>query len=127
MYQRVIDLLENENDALDLMTINDRLGLTSVDELKELQSILDGLVKDLTVYQTKKNKYILYTKCTNFRKGKIKLYKKGFGFLLLDKEEDIHISKDNLGFALDGDTVLVEIIYPNPERPEGRVIKIPYR
>lgn len=124
MYQRVIDLLENENDALDLMTINDRLGLTSVDELKELQSILDGLVKDLTVYQTKKNKYILYTKCTNFRKGKIKLYKKGFGFLLLDKEEDIHISKDNLGFALDGDTVLVEIIDPNPERPEGRVIKI---
>ena len=124
MYQNVIDLLEHENDALDLMSINDRLGLKSVDELKELQKILDELVKDLTVYQTKKNKYILYTKCPSFRKGKIKVYKKGFGFLLLDGEEDIHISKDALGYALDGDTVLVEVTDPNPERPEGRVIKI---
>ena len=53
MKDRIIELLENEYDALDVISINDKLGLTSVDELRELQGYLDELVQDLVVYQTK--------------------------------------------------------------------------
>lgn len=124
MKEKILELLESEFDALDVMVINDKLGLTTVEELRELQYALNELIDELVVYQTKKNKYILYTKCPNFRKGVIDISKKGFGFLLLDDENDIYISKDNLAYALDGDTVLVEITDFNPEKPEGKVIKV---
>lgn len=124
MKEKITLLLENEYDALDIITINDKLGLTSVDELRELQVCLEELVKELVVYQTKKNKFILYTKCPNFKKGIIQVNKKGFGFLLMDGEEDIHIAKEALAYALDGDTVLVEVVGGTKGNPEGKVLKI---
>lgn len=124
MKEQVLNILENEFDALDIMAINDRLGLTTVEELRDLQFAIDELVKELVVYQTKKNKYILYTKCPNFRKGKLDLNKKGNGFLVLEDEQDIFISKDALGYALDGDIVLVEILDFDEKRPEGKVIRV---
>ena len=124
MKERIVEILDKEYDALDIMAINDRLGLTTVEELRNLQAYLEELVNELVVYQTKKNKFILYTKCPNFKKGVIQVNKKGFGFLLLENEEDIHISRENLSYALDGDTCLVEIVGGKGENPEGKVIKI---
>ena len=124
MKERILEILEKEYDALDIMAINDLLGLSTVEELQNLQAYLDELVRELVVYQTKKNKFILYTKCPNFKKGVIQVNKKGFGFLLMDGEDDIHIAKDQLGYALDGDTCLVEIVGGKSGNPEGKVIKI---
>lgn len=122
--KRILDLLESEFSAIDLMTINDRLGLETVDELKELQTSLNELVDSLDVYLTKKNKYILYSKCPNFRKGKIQLNKSGNGFLILENEDDIFIPRESLNYALEDDEVLVEMITGNTRKIEGRVIKI---
>ena len=122
MKERIVELLKNEYDAIDIITINDKLGLSSVDELRDLQGYLDELADELVVYITKKNRYILYENCKNFKKGKIAVNKKGFGFLLLPDEDDIHIAYDNLNLALDGDTVLVEVT--DPSRKEGRVLKV---
>lgn len=124
MREKVLNFLDTQYDALDIIRINDELGLNTADELRELQDVLASLVNELIVYRTKKDKYILYSKCPNFKIGTIDVNKKGFGFLLVDDGEDIHISRDSLNYALDGDTVLVEIIDFNPERPEGRVIKV---
>ena len=124
MKERIVEILDKEYDALDIMTINDLLGLTTVEELQNLQAYLEELVNELVVYQTKKNKFILYTKCPNFKKGVIQVNKKGFGFLLMQGEDDIHIAKDQLGYALDGDTCLVEIVGGKSGNPEGKVIKI---
>lgn len=137
MKERILELLDKEYDALDIITINDKLGLTTVEELQSLQFYLDELISELEVYLTKKNKYILFSKCPNFKKGIISVNKKGFGFLNIPAEEriikvqgkdvrqpDIHIAKDKLGFALDGDFVLVEVLGSDMEHPEGKVIKI---
>ena len=110
MKERILEILEKEYDALDIMALDAKLGLTTAEEWRDLQAYLQELVNELVVYQTKKNKFILYTKCPNFKKGVMQVNKKGFGFLLLDGEDDIHIAKENLGFALDGDTCLVEIV-----------------
>ncbi len=122
MKEEVLKVLENEYSALDIISINDQLGLTTVEELQELENTLTSLVQDYEVYYTKKKKYILYSKCPNFRKGIIDVKKGGYGFLLLKEEEDIHIKEENLRYALDGDMVLVEIL--DEKKHEGKVIRV---
>ena len=125
MKDEILNLLKDEYDALDVMTIYDRLNLKNTEELGTLQNYLYELVDEMVLYQTKKNKYILYDKCPNFKKGKIDVKTTGNAFLLQD-DKDIFISKKNVSFALDGDYVLVEVIKPETKNDlaEGRVIKI---
>ena len=124
MKERLLELLQNEYSALDVMTIANKLGLKTPEEVSNLQEVLEECQKEFTVYLTKKNKYILYVNCPNFRKGVISVNKKGFGFLInkTPGEEDIHISADNLNKALDDDFVLVEVI--DESKWEGKVICI---
>jgi len=124
MRENILELLDKEFSALDLMTINDKLGLSSVDDLTTLEYELNLLVKDQIVYLTNKNKYILYSKCPDFKKGRMQINKSGNGFLVLDDEEDIFIDRDNVGFALDGDIVLVKITEDKGKKREGMVIKV---
>lgn len=124
MRDNILKLLENSFDALDFMAIADSLNLNSVEELESLKFELDLLINDLTVYYTKKNKYILYTKCPNFRKGRIQINKNGNGFVLLDSEDDLFVPRESLNYALDGDNVLVEILTNSNGKKEGRIIKI---
>ena len=124
MKERLLELLQNEYSALDEMTIADKLGLKTPEEVSNLQDVLEECQKEFTIYLTRKNKYILYVNCPNFRKGVISVNKKGFGFLIntTPGEEDIHISADNLNKALDDDYVLVEVI--DESKWEGKVISI---
>ena len=124
MKERLLEVLQNEYSALDVMTIADKLGLKTPEEVSDLQDVLEECTKEFTIYLTKKNKYILYVNCPNFRKGKLSVTKKGYGFLLNETkgEEDIYISADNLNKALDDDYVLVEVT--DEIKWEGKVITI---
>lgn len=124
MREEVLKILQDEYDAMDIIKMNDKLGLRTAEELRQLQDILLSLEKELIVYRTKKNRFVLYANCPSFRVGKLTVNKKGFGFLLLDGEEDVHISASSLGLALDGDKVLVELLNNDPVRREGRVVKV---
>lgn len=61
--------------------------------------------------------------------GRMKKYSKGFGFVIIDNdriENDVFISKYNMGGAMDGDFVQVDLIPRHYWRksPEGIVIKV---
>ena len=84
---------------------------------------MDELVQDGLVFKTKKDKYILYENTPGIKKGTLAINKKGFGFLILDKEDDLYIDEHNLNGAIDGDIVVCEIIMRGVKK-EGRVIKI---
>lgn len=124
MREKILELLENEYSALEIMTINDKLGLTSVEELQSLEYELDLLIKDHIVYFTNKNRYILLEKCPDFRKGTMQINKSGNGFVVLKDEEDVFVHKNNVGYALEGDQVLVKIFDTKSKKPEGMVIKV---
>lgn len=124
MKEDIIAVLEKSGIALDLLAISDELGLKTVEELRSLDGEINALVKDFVVYKTKKDKYMLYSKCANFKMGKLSVNKKGFGFLIVNGGEDIYISKDNIGYALDKDEVLVEIIAQEGKKIEGKVLKV---
>lgn len=124
MRDKILELLENEYSALELMTINDKLGLTSVEDLQRLEYELDLLIKEHIVYFTNKNRYILLEKCPDFKKGVMQINKSGNGFVVLKDEEDVFVHKSNIGYALDGDTVLVKIYDTKTKKPEGMIIKV---
>ena len=89
MKDQILDVLKDIHEAKTLIEINDLLGLKTADELKELQKNMEELVNDFLVFKTKKDKYLLMKNCPGLKIGKLSVNKKGFGFLLLDKEDDI--------------------------------------
>ena len=123
MKDQILDVLKDIHEAKTLIEINDLLGLKTADELKELQKNMEELVNNFLVFKTKKDKYLLMKNCPGLKIGKLSVNKKGFGFLLLDKEDDIYIAKDDMNGAINDDTVLVEVTEKGLE-PAGKVLKI---
>ena len=123
MKEQVLEILKKEYDAKTLLQINDLMGFETSEELKDLQDVLEELVKDYVVYKTKKDKYILLANCPSLKIGKYQANKKGFGFVLLNKEDDLYISGENSNGAIDGDIVLAEVLNKGI-KPEGHIIKI---
>lgn len=122
MKNNILEVLKDKHEAQTLIQINDLLGLSSVEELKQLELTLEELVNEYKVFKTKKDKYILYDNAPGIKVGKLSVNKAGNGFLL-QEGEDIYIDYCNLNSAIDGDEVLVELIkYKGKE--EGRVVKI---
>lgn len=119
----VVELLKGIHEAKELMEINDLLNLKTAEELKELSNTLEELVNEYIVFKTKKDKYILLKNCPGLKIGKFSANKKGFGFVILDQEEDLYISLENVKDAIEGDVVLAEVITKG-FRPEGKIIKV---
>ena len=124
MRDRIEEYLENTTKAVDIITINDALNLESVEDLENLQTCINELIKEGIVHETKKQKYILMKYCKSLKTGKVNIAKNGYGFLIQDNdEEDIFIGRDNLNGAINDDIVLVDIFTRN-NKIEGKVIKI---
>ncbi len=123
MKEQVLNVMNDRYEALDVIEINDLLGLTTPEDLSRLNNALDALVKENLLYRTKKNKFILFKNCPNLKVGVLSINKKGFGFLLVPGGEDIYIDKDNINNAVNDDKVLIEIIN-NFGKTEGRVLRV---
>lgn len=123
MKEEIKNVLENIYDAKEAIEINDMLGLTSAEEYRDLEECLEELVQEFVLYRTKKDRYILIQNCPNFKMGRLTVNKKGYGFVILEKEDDLYIASDNLNGAIHDDFVLAEIIR-NGVKKEGRVLKI---
>src|SRR5574344_175299 len=123
MKEEIVKKLNNIYEAKSLIEVNDLLNLNTPEELKELKDALDELINEYIIYFTKKEKYILLKNCSNLKIGKLSVNKKGFGFVIIPREEDIYIDKNNLNGAIHDDMVLCEIIN-NGVKKEGRVVRI---
>ncbi len=123
MKDRILELLKNVHEAKEPIQINDMLGLKTAEEYRELCDSLEELVNEFLIYKTKKDKYILLKNCPGIKIGKLSVNKKGFGFLLLDKEDDLYIASENFNGAIDDDVVLCEA-FTAGVRKEGKVLRI---
>lgn len=120
--QTILEKLETIHEAKELIEINDLLGLHTAEELKELETVLEELVQEYLVFKTKKDKYILLKNCPNLKIGRFSANKKGFGFVILEKEEDLYIGKEDQNGAVHDDIVLAEITKRGVKR-EGRILR----
>ncbi len=127
MKDRILNLLKENNRTYTAFELKDALGLNTTEEIREMLDCLNELESNLTIYHTNKDKYIAF-EYSHLKKGKIDVSEKGFGFVLMDDEDDIHVDKDHLNGAQDGDMVIVEIIgSAHGEKKEGRVLRIAKR
>lgn len=123
MKEIILDKLR-DNTSLNIMELNDLLGLTTIDEYKSLQNILDEMVSDGILYYSDKKKKYLLLENSHLVKGTLSLNEKGFGFIIINKDiKDVYVNEKNINGAQDGDLVLFEYLNKDKERPEGRIIK----
>ena len=121
MKDKIIQIL-TENLSLTQEELIRALGITEIEEYRELNNLLIELVNNYEVYVTKREKYMLFEN-SHFKKGKIDVTKSGNGFLL-QADGDIFISNGNLNNAMDGDLVIVEEVKSTGKKVEGKVIKV---
>lgn len=123
MEDRILEILSEDNGALDVHEIEARLGFNAVDELKELLKELNRLENEYKIYRTKKNKYMLFDN-SNLKKGKLLGTKKGYAFVDIEGNEDVFIAQSNLNGAINNDEVIVEVTSKKGLRLEGRILKV---
>ena len=108
MEDKIMQILSEDNGAMDVQEIEARLGFSPVDELKELLKELNRLEDEYKIYRTKKDKYMLFSN-SNLKIGKLMGTKKGYAFVDIEGDEDVFIAQDNLNGAINNDQVIVEI------------------
>ena len=123
MKEQIIELLKKSEIALTSQQIYDLLNLEGVDDLKSLLKDLDSLEKEMLIYRTKKDHYMLFQNCS-LKAGKFLANKNGYGFVDINESEDIYIARGNTNKAIHGDSVIIEIIDETPGRKEGKIVKI---
>ena len=126
MEEKIIELLKKENKAYSVSELEEILGITDVDGLKELLKLLNQMEDELKIYRTNKNNYMLFTN-SHLKIGKLMGNKRGFGFVDIEGDEDVFVAQSNLNGAIHGDKVIVEIISKKGLDLEGRILKIVYR
>ncbi len=123
MEDKIIELLNRKNKALDIEEIFHLLELERKD-YDELCTTIDNMVKDYTIYQTNKGRYMTFDR-SPLKKGILRINRKGFGFVDLEEDEDIYIDSNNLNGAIHNDLVIAEVLGRNSRhKSEGRILKV---
>ena len=123
MEERLLEFLKKENKAYSVSELEEALGLTTLDELKEMMKTLNEMERNLKVYHTNKNKYMLFNN-SNLKIGRMIGNKRGFGFVDIEGDIDVFVAPTNMNNAIHGDKVVVEITSKKGTDLEGRIVKI---
>ncbi|MFQ6616962.1 MAG: hypothetical protein ACE5HZ_09430, partial [Fidelibacterota bacterium] len=101
-----------------------RLMAVSRADYRGFRAGLEQLEKEGKVFRMRGGEYV-WTDPGQRRSGRLVLHQKGFGFLEVEKGEDVFVHSRNLKGAIHGDTVEVAL-FPSPfrSRMEGRVTRI---
>lgn len=123
MREEIIELLKGEKNALSATEISDKLNLNTVEGFTNILNVLRELEDECEVYRSNKDKYMLFDN-SHLIKGRLTVNKKGFGFVIVEGQDDIYIDEKNMNGALNNDVVVVEPLIDSKGRKECRVIKV---
>ena len=122
MRNEILELLEKEKKAMSIIDIADTLNLNTVDGITKITETLNELCEECLIYKSNKDKYMMFND-SHLLKGRVSITKKGYGFLLLDGQDDLYIDSKNLNGALNNDIIVAEPIKVNG-KTEARVIRV---
>ena len=123
MKDKIIDILKDETKAKSVNEINNKLGLTSVSEIQELENVLAEMTQEGILHESKKHEFLLMCNTKTLKCGRISINRSGNGFVEVPGNEDIFIRSEFLHGAIDGDFVEIDFVKYHGEM-EGRVLKI---
>ncbi|QLK85559.1 ribonuclease R [Staphylococcus sp. 17KM0847] len=121
--QEILALIQQSDyRAMSVSDFQDALGLSSADSFRDLIKVLNELEQGGVVTRTKQDRYQKSSTQQKIVKGILSQNKKGFAFLRPDDEtmEDIFIPPHKIHYAMDGDTVTVEIQKSRGEHRKGK-------
>ena len=126
MKENIFSLFKDNNKALTTIEINDALGLTTVDELRELEKTLIEMETNLELRHTNKGKYVKHDDELE-RVGIVLSAKGDYAFVKITDDKtplkDVFVHASNLNGAIHGDTVVVRV-NKIEDRPDGVVERI---
>lgn len=130
--EKIIFFIEKERKkSFSMEEIAQGLGLQKSEDFKLLVQTVAQMEREQMVVFTKKGKVKLPLKPVLIE-GTFRANERGFGFVTIDPEEDdIYIPKEATGYAMDGDTVAIDIVktadFVMERGAEGKVVEIRQR
>ena len=122
MREDILDLLEKERKGLSATDISDKLNLKSVEGLTSVLETLKELEEECLIYRSNKDKFMPFND-SHLLKGRLSVNKRGYGFLILEGQDDLYIDPKNMNGALNNDIVVAEPIKVNG-KTEALIIKV---
>lgn len=124
-------LADSQKQSFSMEEISAGLGLEQSADFKSLVKTIAMMEREKSVVFTQKGKIKLPAKEV-LVEGIFRANERGFGFVSIEGEEsDVYVSKENTGYALNGDTVQIDIIQPanhlEGRTAEGKVVGIVQR
>lgn len=120
---QILNCLRSAQRPLNVLEICEQLSIRDLDNLSYL---LEELENEGKVVRTRKNRYGIPEKM-NLYVGTLQGHPKGFAFLICDnKQDDVFISRENLGGAMHNDRVIVRPLgfSLKGRHLEGEVIRV---
>lgn len=129
--QELLDFMtETAYKPLTYQELEKHFQLENAAEFREFLRMLNALEEKGAIYRTRTERYGIPERM-NLLKGRMQVHAKGFGFLLPEDKDhpDVYIHANDMGGAMNGDTVLVRVSTKGPAggRMEGEVVKIVIR
>lgn len=129
---KIIDeLTTSKKQSFSVDELAQRLGLAKSQDFKLLVQALAQLERDQKITFNRKGKIRLANQPVLIE-GTFRANERGFGFVTIDEhEDDVYIAKEDTGYAMDGDTVLIDILRPADyvmeKTAEGKIVEIKER
>jgi ribonuclease R len=126
---QIVSFMENaEKKSFSMEEIAQGLHLEKAEEFKMLVQTIAKMEREKTVTFNNKGKVKLPQQLSVIE-GTYRANERGFGFVTIDPEEpDVYIPKDSTGYAMDGDTVAIDITKvadPSGDRgAEGKILSV---
>ena len=120
MKDNIIEILKNSNKALTELEICEKIPNSNLEEVCKL---LYELQNEYKIRYTKKGKYEVETN-SNVKIGILIGNRKGYGFVDIEGNDDVFVSRENINGAIHGDRVAVLIINKKGTDLEGRIVSI---
>ncbi|NLD17349.1 MAG: RNB domain-containing ribonuclease, partial [Tissierellia bacterium] len=105
--EKILEIVKQSQTPLMREDVADILGIRGI-EAKAVYQCLKSMEKEKLIYRDKKERYSTMEDSNSFE-GIVDMAEKGFAFIVLQGRDDIFVSKDDLGSAMDGDTVIVTL------------------
>jgi ribonuclease R len=117
-------LEEQPGQGLSLKQIIKKTGVKKKEDLKKVGQYIDDLLENEKIKQLSNGSYVSNRQSVEHT-GVVDHVSSRFAYVNTGGEEDIFVKSNDLGSAVDGDTVKV-VIFPtrHGEHPEGKVVEI---
>jgi ribonuclease R len=129
LYRKVLQVFRSyPRQAFNYKQIAFEVPSSDINHRENVRKLMEYLVHKDKIEETQRGKFRYIISSKQYL-GVVDFTRKGAGFVRCDEfEEEIHISKENTGRALQGDEVLIELLrYKAGSRPIGKIVEVTKR